>query len=118
MCDKCPIEFHQYMTYVRSLKFEERPNYDYLRSLFETCSISEGITLNNTGFDWTPRLFYQMVKEMQAGDDDNRSNKSIKVPKRSTKNLLERVGNVQEDRKNTQNFPTAGQNKFRDKSQL
>ena len=34
LCKYLPIEFYEYMNYVKSLKFEEKPNYIYLRKLF------------------------------------------------------------------------------------
>lgn len=34
LCKGLPIEFCKYMKYVKSLKFEEDPDYDYLRKLF------------------------------------------------------------------------------------
>lgn len=34
LCDGFPEEFSIYLSYVRSLKFEEQPDYDYMRGLF------------------------------------------------------------------------------------
>jgi len=34
LCKYLPNEFYEYMNYVKSLKFEEKPNYIYLRRLF------------------------------------------------------------------------------------
>jgi len=36
LCEGCPLPFEQYMTYVRSLTFDQKPNYKHLRNLFET----------------------------------------------------------------------------------
>ena len=35
LCDEFPSEFLVYMNYCRELKFYQRPDYDYLRSLFK-----------------------------------------------------------------------------------
>lgn len=35
LCEGFPEEFAQYCSYVRGLKFEDRPDYNYLRSLFK-----------------------------------------------------------------------------------
>lgn len=35
LCDELPVQFLYYMRYVRSLTFEEKPDYSYLRSLFK-----------------------------------------------------------------------------------
>jgi casein kinase 1 len=34
LCDGFPEEFAMYLKYVRELKFDEQPDYDYCRSLF------------------------------------------------------------------------------------
>lgn len=34
LCMNCPPEFHKYIQYVRKLKFEEAPDYEFLRNLF------------------------------------------------------------------------------------
>jgi len=36
LCEGHPIAFRQYMDYVRSLTFEQKPNYKYMRNLFES----------------------------------------------------------------------------------
>lgn len=34
LCEQFPEEFGQYLAYVRGLKFDEQPDYDFLRTLF------------------------------------------------------------------------------------
>ena len=34
LCKGMPIELANYLTYCKNLKFEEKPDYTYLRSLF------------------------------------------------------------------------------------
>ena len=31
ICEDSPKEMNEYLTYVKSLKFDEEPNYDYLK---------------------------------------------------------------------------------------
>ena len=47
-----PSEFGQYLTYVRSLQFEDQPDYDYLRKLFRDLYIKEGFCHDKI-YDWT-----------------------------------------------------------------
>jgi hypothetical protein len=34
LCEGFPVQFNQYLNYTRNLKYEEDPNYDYLKNLF------------------------------------------------------------------------------------
>ncbi|KAI9672506.1 MAG: hypothetical protein M1817_003272 [Caeruleum heppii] len=52
LCADLPIEFATYMNYVRSLRFEDKPRYAYLRQLFDNLFRRQGFTYDNV-FDWT-----------------------------------------------------------------
>lgn len=47
-----PSEFATYLSYCRSLKFEEKPDYGFLRRLFRELYIREGYK-EDFVFDWT-----------------------------------------------------------------
>ncbi|WBW70983.1 serine/threonine protein kinase (CK1 family) Cki2 [Schizosaccharomyces osmophilus] len=51
LCTGFPSEFNKYMTYVRSLQFDEDPDYDYLQELFDDAIRSNGET-NDGVYDW------------------------------------------------------------------
>ena len=40
------------MKYVRALEFEEKPDYKYLRSLFELTSLEMGFDPNDNCYEW------------------------------------------------------------------
>ena len=44
-------EFHSYFEHVRSLSFEDRPDYDYLKRLFRELFFRRGYAYDNV-FDW------------------------------------------------------------------
>ena len=46
-----PKEFEQYLSYCRSLRFTDIPEYDYLRKLFRDLLFREGLS-NDGVFDW------------------------------------------------------------------
>jgi casein kinase 1 len=46
-----PIEFAKYFSYVKALKFDDRPDYQYLRQLFQDLYSREGFE-TNSAFDW------------------------------------------------------------------
>ena len=56
LCYGLPDEIVYYLNYTKSLRFEERPDYDYLRNLFVrllgTCSTLYNLTREFLRFDW------------------------------------------------------------------
>lgn len=51
LCRGLPPEFNQYITYCRNLKFEERPDYSYLRQQFANVMQKQGFTYDYQ-YDW------------------------------------------------------------------
>ena len=51
LCEELPVEFITYMTRVRELKFEERPDYDNLRNLFKDLFYRSGFEYDYS-YDW------------------------------------------------------------------
>jgi hypothetical protein len=51
LCTGLPEEFIQYMNYCRNLKFEDRPDYSYLRKLFKDLFYKLGYEYDYV-FDW------------------------------------------------------------------
>lgn len=56
LCKGYPAEFPSYLNYCRSLRFEERPDYSYLRQLFRTLFHRQGFTYDYV-FDWNMLKF-------------------------------------------------------------
>jgi hypothetical protein len=52
LCDQVPREFADYMDHVRALKFEDKPNYSYLRRVFRELFIRRRFEYENV-FDRT-----------------------------------------------------------------
>ncbi len=52
LCCGYPDEFAQYMNYVRNLKFDETPNYTYIRRLFKELFFKSSFE-QDFAFDWT-----------------------------------------------------------------
>lgn len=49
LCHGLPDELRVFLEYSRSLSFDEKPDYDYLRGLFDSFLLRQGF---NSGFDW------------------------------------------------------------------
>lgn len=45
LCDGCPPEFIEYFEYCKRLEFKEKPDYNYLKGIFERIASNEGIDL-------------------------------------------------------------------------
>ena len=52
LCKGCPVEFENYLNYVRQLKFEEEPNYENYRDLFLNVMTKKKIKFDYV-YDWT-----------------------------------------------------------------
>ena len=51
ICDGCPKEFITFIQYSRDLKFEDRPDYDYLRKILKQIRKKNNLIINYK-FDW------------------------------------------------------------------
>ncbi|KID72415.1 Casein kinase I hhp1 [Metarhizium brunneum] len=75
LCSGLPEEFSTYINYTRSLGFQDKPNYAYLRRLFRRLFTSKGFNYDNV-FDWTEKRFYELRDKaeepiMEQGSDSN-----------------------------------------------
>mmetsp|Transcript_46342 Transcript_46342/g.143332 ORF Transcript_46342/g.143332 Transcript_46342/m.143332 type:complete len:90 (-) Transcript_46342:64-333(-) len=61
LCKHFPCEFVTYLNYCRSLRFEDRPDYAYMRRLLKDLFFREGYQYDFV-FDWTI-LNYQSKSE-------------------------------------------------------
>ncbi|KAG2302953.1 hypothetical protein Bca52824_031604 [Brassica carinata] len=69
LCRGHPTEFASYFHYCRSLRFDDKPDYAYLKRLFRNLFIREGFQFDFV-FDWTV-LKYQ---QSQSGNPSPRAN--------------------------------------------
>ncbi|XP_022746809.1 casein kinase I-like isoform X1 [Durio zibethinus] len=60
LCKSYPSEFISYFHYCRSLRFEDKPDYSYLRRLFRDLFIREGYQFDHV-FDWTVLKYPQLT---------------------------------------------------------
>ena len=51
LCKNLPFEFSEFTSYPRNLKFEEKPNYDFLKNLLYDVIKKENIQLDYN-YDW------------------------------------------------------------------
>ncbi|KAF8822324.1 putative casein kinase I [Cardiosporidium cionae] len=66
LCRQHPFEFSTYMNYCRALRFEDRPDYSFLRRSFKDLFFREGFQYDFV-FDWT-FLQYERERDRRAQD--------------------------------------------------
>ncbi|XP_052184960.1 casein kinase 1-like protein 6 [Diospyros lotus] len=67
LCKSYPSEFVSYFHYCRSLRFEDKPDYSYLKRLFRDLFIREGYQFDYV-FDWTV-LKYPQIGSSSRGQN-------------------------------------------------
>ncbi|POS85014.1 casein kinase I like hhp1, partial [Erysiphe pulchra] len=65
LCRGFPAEFTVYLNYARSLRFDDKPDYSYLRKIFRDLFVREGFQYDYV-FDWT---VYKYQKNQQAASN-------------------------------------------------
>jgi casein kinase I family protein HRR25 len=72
LCRGFPNEFPIYLNYCRSLRFDDKPDYSYLRKLFRDLFVREGFQYDYV-FDWSvqgkPNLAMEQQRAREAGQD-------------------------------------------------
>ncbi|KAI7992638.1 Casein kinase 1-like protein 11 [Camellia lanceoleosa] len=71
LCKSYPLEFISYFHYCRSLRFEDKPDYSYLKRLFRDLFIREGYQFDYV-FDWTI-LKYPQIGASSRGQNPSGS---------------------------------------------
>ncbi|XP_031502099.1 casein kinase 1-like protein 10 isoform X2 [Nymphaea colorata] len=74
LCKSYPSEFISYFHYCRSLRFEDKPDYSYLKRLFRDLFIREGFQFDYV-FDWTI-LKYPQIGSSSRGRPSANAGKS------------------------------------------
>ncbi|KAJ3383091.1 casein kinase I [Entophlyctis sp. JEL0112] len=62
LCEGLPEEFSIYQNYARDLKFDEQPDYEYLKGLLNKVLAKNGF-IDDGIYDWMIELDYQRVKK-------------------------------------------------------
>ena len=63
LCSGMPKEFIKFIQYARDMKFEDRPDYSYLRHLLRTAAQKNRLVFDSTKFDWIVKEKEEKEKE-------------------------------------------------------
>merc|ERR1712025_250103 len=70
LCKHFPTEFATYLNYCRALRFDDKPDYKYLRRLFRDLFFRQGYAADYR-FDWTV-LNYQQTNKKKSSSSNRR----------------------------------------------
>jgi len=73
LCKGFPAEFATYLTYCRNLRFDEKPDYAYLRNLLKDLFVRSGFELDYV-YDWNIVAEEKKKSEKDKITTDNPSN--------------------------------------------
>ena len=82
LCQAFPQEFVLYLNYTRSLRFDDKPDYAYLRKLFSELFVRKGYTFDLV-YDWT-----SLRKDKEAKEDQRSGEKSGAEKPKQDKNAI------------------------------
>ncbi|KAH9597474.1 Protein kinase domain [Trypanosoma melophagium] len=74
LCRGLPAEFASYLTYTRSMHFEDKPDYSYLKRNFRELFVREGYHVDYV-FDWTLKRIHDSLQEGKAEQQEKTSEK-------------------------------------------
>jgi len=82
LCRGFPNEFAIYLNYTRSLRFDDKPDYSYLRKIFRDLFVREGFQYDYV-FDWTVSKYQKNAQAIAqaagapaAGDEEEKARAS------------------------------------------
>lgn len=70
LCRGFPNEFAIYLNYCRSLRFDDKPDYSYLRKLFRDLFVREGFQYDYV-FDWSVQPNAKQQQQQVRGDEQH-----------------------------------------------
>lgn len=73
LCRGLPSEFAIYLNYTRSLRFDDKPDYSYLRKIFRDLFVREGFQYDYV-FDWTVYKYQKNAQAIAAAGNNQAGN--------------------------------------------
>lgn len=95
LCKHFPTEFATYLNYCRALRFDDKPDYAYLRRLFRDLFFRQGYAADYR-FDWTVLNYQARKREARSGrrrkDPSGRKDRKADDSRRSKEQRQKRGG--------------------------
>lgn len=106
LCKGFPNEFVTYINYAKNLKFEDKPDYQYLRKLFDDLRKKNGYELDGV-YDWSKPADTKPFAQEKGSSIDKKP--SDEVPKPTQPTTVYSSGNVADGGKTLQSKTTMTQ---------
>ena len=81
LCRGFPNEFAIYLNYTRSLRFDDKPDYSYLRKIFRDLFVREGFQYDYV-FDWTVYKYQKNAQAIAASNNQTAAQEEEEKPAR------------------------------------
>jgi len=72
LCEGLPKECIKFIQYARDMKFEDRPDYSYLRGLLRKAAKNNGLSFDSSKFDWIIKEKEEEEDEKNKDDDNDK----------------------------------------------
>jgi hypothetical protein len=79
LCQGYPDEFKTFIQYARDLKFEDRPDYSYLKNIIRQMCEKNQLSFNYNKYDWIIKKNLENSTHEHKGDNSNKND--IKIEK-------------------------------------
>jgi len=100
LCEGLPEEFEEFINYSKELKFEQEPDYKYLKELLIKAGEKNGIDINKVKYDWD--IKNEEIKEKEEKMNKIEEEKEVEEIKENK----ERIGNIIKVEKKIKNDKT------------
>ena len=70
LCKGFPTEFRGFFDHVRCLRFEDKPDYEFLKRIFRELFFRQGFTYDNA-FDWEIIAEQQLLRKAAKANECN-----------------------------------------------
>ena len=70
LCDGLPEEFKEILKYARNMKFEERPDYEYIKGLLQKVIEKNNIDINAVKYDWVIKGVESKEKDESTDEEE------------------------------------------------
>lgn len=103
LCKHFPTEFATYLNYCRALRFDDKPDYSYLRRLFRDLFFRQGYAADYR-FDWTVLNYRERESRSRGGKSKRTGDKAHRSSRRHRSDRKDRDSKPSKDKTRTKDY--------------